>query len=399
MAPVFKGAVQLKTRMLQTIVNIRHFDDLPWDAMIRVSYVPLLDEAKSEILFWSSHIIEYNMSLLVESPPHFLAWSDASDMAVGGFIAELCGITNIATFTADNWLLSAPDLYEKISHCAQLQVDALPWSNREVVTRGSHDLHPEGVNQVILCHRNLDYAERATDSNERELLAALHVVLSCLLIFKNKVVTLHMDNQNAVVICTKGSPKPRLQAYASLIYKICYENKIILKPVWIPRDLNNVADFLSKEVDFEDYSVSMEFFQNVCSLLEKMPKVDLFADNKNSKVNSFFSLATCPGTMGVDAFNYNWAIYGVGWIFVSPRLIVRALNYLNSCKSRAVFLIPQWKTSHFYPFFASLLNTKYCAKKLVFSGKNCFLQGSDPSSYFGPDYNGNIEIWDINFAL
>jgi len=52
-----------------------------------------------------------------------------------------------------------------------------------------------------------------------------------------------MDNINAVAICKKGSPKPRLQAYAKLLFQICVDNNIILNPVWIPRDLNQVADF------------------------------------------------------------------------------------------------------------------------------------------------------------
>ncbi len=58
-----------------------------------------------------------------------------------------------------------------------------------------------------------------------------------------------MDNINAVAICVKGSPKPRLRAYAKLISQICTDNEICLKPVWIPRDLNQVADLISKEVE------------------------------------------------------------------------------------------------------------------------------------------------------
>jgi hypothetical protein len=52
--------------------------------------------------------------------------------------------------------------------------------------------------------------------------------------------------------------------YARLIFDLCNDNNIILQPVWIPRDLNRMADFLSKEVDYEDYQVTVEFFQGVC---------------------------------------------------------------------------------------------------------------------------------------
>ena len=138
-------------------------------------------------------------------------------------------------------------MFEKISHCAQLQVDALPWSHKDVIqTRDKFDLNPSGVEQVFVCHRNLDFAERVSDSNQRELLTAVHVLLSCLQMFRNSNVTLHMDNINAVAICKKGRPKPRLQAYAKLIFQICCDNNIVLNLLWIPRDLNQVADLVSK---------------------------------------------------------------------------------------------------------------------------------------------------------
>jgi hypothetical protein len=46
MKPVFLDTVQLQTRMLQTIENIRHFDSLQWDQLIVVRYEPLLSAAR-----------------------------------------------------------------------------------------------------------------------------------------------------------------------------------------------------------------------------------------------------------------------------------------------------------------------------------------------------------------
>jgi hypothetical protein len=399
MIPVFQGMAQIKTRMLQTIVNIRHFDSLNSDQPIRVSYVPLLVEAKLELFFWKGFILAKNSRVFAHLPPALIAWSDASDMAIGGFVAELEGDINLRSFTADNWLLSADQSLEKFCHGVQLHVDTLPWSQKEkFVTRSPADLDPLGVKRVFICHRNLDFAERATDSNERELLAALHVLISCLPVLKGKTITLHMDNINAVAICSKGSPKPRLQAYAKLIAQICIDNDICLQTVWIPRDINNVADFISKEIDFHDYSVSTIFFNTVCKDMCCRPKVDLFADNRNAQILHFFSTSFCPGTMGVDAFCYNWSLFGLAWIFVSPKLILRALNYLEICKSEALILVPQWKTSHFYPALMAFRNTRYLRKKIVYNGAGIFVQGSDSSSFFGPAYTGNVEVWHLNFC-
>ena len=110
----------------------------------------------------------------------------------------------------------------------------------------------------------MDYDERVKDSNERELIAAHHLLLSGVRQFRGSTVTLYSDNSNAALILEKGSPKPRLQFYASAISDICVENNIKLRPVWITRDLNNVADLLSKTLQWDDYQVTVEFFQLIC---------------------------------------------------------------------------------------------------------------------------------------
>jgi hypothetical protein len=60
----------------------------------------------------------------------------------------------------------------------------------------------------------------------------------------------HTDNQNAALICTKGSHKPRLNKYAQKISNCCLQNNITLNVTWIPRDLNIVADAISNSLDY-----------------------------------------------------------------------------------------------------------------------------------------------------
>jgi len=322
-------------------------------------------------------------------------------MAVGGFVAELlAGQSKGQILTADNWLLDAQGVFRGLRHCAQLQVDAMPWSNKkDVLVRDGSDLHPLAVKKVLICHRNLDFAEKALDSNERELIAAAYVILSCLPYIRNSSVTLHMDNINAVSILAKGSPKPRLQAHARLIFELCIDNNVNLTPVWIPRDLNQIADFLSKEIDYEDYQTTGKFFQKVCSDMGKSPEVDLFADHNNAKAPLFFSLSYCPRTVGVDAFNYDWSLRGLNWIFVAPRLVLRAIAHLRLCKAEAYILVPQWKTSQFYPVLLKLKNTPAYKMHFVYPGRNVFKHGSDVNSFFVPNFDGNVEVWYIDFTL
>jgi len=150
-------------------------------------------------------------------------------------------------------------------------------------------------------------------------------------------------------------------------------------------------------VDFDDYTVTRQFFEAVCKDMACLPQIDVFADNINAKVNMFFSLTHCPGTLGVDAFNYNWANYGCLWIFVPPRMILRTLDYMQRCRANGLILVPQWKTNHFYPALLRLQKSRYCMAKSVYNGQGIFIQGMDAGSYFGPAYRGNVELWHLDF--
>ena len=395
--PVYGGLVQIRTKMLQTFVNIRHFKELNWDQLIRADFGPLYTEAYEELLFWLTFLKQKNSRKFIEPAPTWLAWTDASEVAIAGFAVELAGL-HPPCFSADNWLLADRDRYTVTRHCASLQMDALPWSGvTNMVYRDKHDLDPTQVGWSLICHRNLQFMEKIMDSNARELIAIVYFLASALPHIQGKTVTVHTDNMNAAIIGTSGSNKPRLNSYASLIANICTTNDINLHITWIPRDLNNIADFLSKTIDYEDYSITDVFYATICSDFGLTPLVDLFANTKNTKARKFFSLTYCPGCLGVDAFNYDWSKNGLNWIFAAPRLILRILRNLQNTQAEALLLVPQWKTSYFYPILNNFRKTNFFKRKLVYGGEHVFISGTDTKSYFGPHYNGNVEIWHLNF--
>ena len=358
MKPVYGGLVQIRTKMLQTFVNIRHFQNLGWDQLIRADYGPLYTEAYDEILFWQQFLATHNTRKFIQPAPTWLAWTDASEVAIAGFAVELAGI-HPPCFSADNWLLADRDRYTVTRHCASLQMDALPWSGvTNMVYRDKHDLNPAQVVWSLICHRNLQLTEKVMDSNARELIAIIYFLASALPHVAGKTITLHTDNMNAAIIGTSGSNKPRLNSYAVLIANICTTNNINLHIVWIPRDINNIADFLSKTIDYEDYQITNLFYNSICTDFGCTPTVDLFANNNNAKAKKIFSLTYCPGTMGVDAFNYDWGKNGLNWIFPAPRLILRVLRHLQLTGAEGLLLVPQWKTSYFYPILSDFAKTK-----------------------------------------
>ena len=160
-----------------------------------------------------------------------------------------------------------------------------------------------------------------------------------------------------------------------------------------------VADRISKVIDFDDHSVTARFYSQVCESLGELPEVDRFANEKNSHCKVFYSATYCPGTAGVDAFNYDWRVGGLNWIFPPLKLVTRCVYHLKQCRAAGLLLIPQWKNAHFYPVLLQEKNGLHCRDVKVFNGNGCFLQGSDASSYFGPSFKGNVEVWYLDYRV
>jgi len=397
MKPVLKGTEQLKTKMLQTFINIRNFQNLNWDDKIHSNYDPLYQLGLHELIFWQELLHVPFSRDFNEPSPNVVAWTDASNSAVAGFAAVFSKQVNNVPCTANN-LLSYDRHRLEEGNCAQLQVGPLPRLGvPEFVHNLKHELNASQVAETYLVHRNLEYFERAEDSNERELIAVVHLLKQCGARLAGSVLTIHLDNQNAVIICTKGSNKPRLQRYALEIYEICAKFRILLHAVWIPRDLNQYADFYSKLVDYEDYSVTKDFFRRVCDDFGT-PDVDCFANDKNATVAKFFSKVFYEHSVGVDCFKYNWSRYRMPWLFPPPDMILKTVRHLQNCNSTGLLLVPQWKHSAYYPELLCQLTNGCVIKRAVYRGKNVFASGIDKTSYFGPDYKGNVEVWHLNFT-
>jgi hypothetical protein len=69
--------------------------------------------------------------------------------------------------------------------------------------------------------------------------------------------------------------------------------------------------------------------------------------------------------------------------------------YISS--SEALVLVPQWKSSVFYVGLTGLYDTGNVIRKYVYDGRDIFSQGQDVRSYFGPEFDANIEVWHIKF--
>ena len=68
------------------------------------------------------------------------------------------------------------------------------------------------------------------------------------------------DNQVVPSIAHSGSMKEHLHALALDIFQTAKDNNIDMEVEWIPRTQNERADYLSKIVDYDDWTVKVAIF-------------------------------------------------------------------------------------------------------------------------------------------
>ena len=102
--------------------------------------------------------------------------------------------------------------------------------------------------------------EMKQSSSCRELESVSFALRSFAPILHDCSVKLYTDNKAVAFITDSGSNKPYLNAIAKDIFSFTSVHGIRLSVEWIPRTLNQKADYYSKIVDFDDWCVSNDFF-------------------------------------------------------------------------------------------------------------------------------------------
>ena len=257
-----------------------------WDGNL-----PICTEVQEEISFWLQNVERLNGRPFQWSPSATrVAYSDASSSGYGGYIVEI----------------------------------------------GPHHSHGQWSE-----------TEAKQSSTWRELKAVDMVLQALATKLEGHTVKWCTDNQNVVSIINIGSRKPHLQDGAMCIYDRCLQHSIKLEMAWIPRKENEMADYLSRIVDFDDWQVDPGLFCWLHSLLGPFT-VDNFANNLNAQLPTFHSSCWCPGTSAVDTFTASWE-EDINWLVPPLHLVCRALRHARVCSAKGAILIPAWKSAVYWP--------------------------------------------------
>ena len=152
-----------------------------------------------------------------------------------------------------------------------------------------------------VAHGQWSADESRLSSTWRELKAVYLVLLSFATKLSGHTVKWFTDNQGVAYIVSNGSWKEHLQDGAMAIFEICFQHSIKLEVEWIPRAQNERADFVSRIVDHDDWSLDPCLFQ-VIDASWGPHTIDCFASQHNALLPRFHSRFWVPGCEAVDTF-------------------------------------------------------------------------------------------------
>ena len=197
----------------------------------------------------------------------------------------------------------------------------------------------------------LNRSEQRLSSGHRELLAVRQSLEYYASTWeeRNKPLNINWlsDSENLVKFLKKGSGKSHIQRDIFRVMQICQEMKIRIIPIHLRREDPRIklADSGSKVQDTDDWSVDFETFERLNN--EFQFTIDLFATDKNSKCERFYSNFYCPGTWGIDAFAHCWD-GEVAWICPPIKDIPKIVQKIKAAKMAGLLYIPEWPTSDFW---------------------------------------------------
>ena len=138
---------------------------------------------------------------------------------------------------------------------------------------------------------------------------------------RNKRIKIFSDNKNVQSVLEIGSRKTDLQSIAIDVFDFCKRENMTIGTQWIPREMNQEADYLSKCSNNDDWSIQNWVFV----MLDKKwgpHTVDRFASLVTAKCIRFNSKWWVPKTEGINAFDQRWSFEN-NWLVPPPGLVAK----------------------------------------------------------------------------
>lgn len=181
--------------------------------------------------------------------------------------------------------------------------------------------------------------EIVLSSNNREL-RTLQRGLECFAtLLRGKVCQIEQDNSCSAVYATKGGgPVIELLAISRQIWETAVKIGTDLLPTQhIPRALNEVADFGSRNFEKEDYGLCAEKFLKLSKKWGPF-SCDRFADDFNTRLPVFNSRWLCPAAAATDCFSQRWD--GREYLFPPISMLAAVVDKIRNERAKGLLIAP-----------------------------------------------------------
>ena len=336
---VFPQESQFMTRFLQAAVNHREERRYKWSQEFDVGETEVADLAKTELMFWKKVIVEKNSRrFTMERKSCRLVWGDAGDRG-----------------------------------------------------EGAHFDFGDGEKVV---YSSYDSEQSESSSTERELSCIHSLLLSVPHLLANKEIVYVTDSLSCHIIMGKGSRRRNLHIIAAACRGLARAINTQLHTAWVPREFNQRADDISKQQDFDDWFLTQEMFERVEKLNGEKFTVDAFADNRNTKVQKFFSKYWCPGTTGVDGLAQDWS-KEVVLAVPPPAVLLQTLVKFQEDRSRGMIVFPDCGVGLLESAWSSKILKKGKLAEWRFKGSGRL--GANVSTRYNERFEGKLVLVKVNF--
>ncbi|GAQ81891.1 hypothetical protein KFL_000940010, partial [Klebsormidium nitens] len=242
-------------------------------------------------------------------------------------------------------LYQSRDIWRRHSILRVIHYDAggQGWGGHLEIGRERHEAHGAWAEHEV---------HGVTSSTWRELTGLLHLLRAFRPFLSDCSVLARGDALNVFTILSKGgSAKEHLQAVCLQLFTFCAENRIELRPEWLPREENVRADYLSKVRDVDDFSLSSASFAFVSQQFGPFT-VDRFASTHNAKLPRFDAFFWCPGAAAANTFTQDWGPPERNYCFPPPGLVAPALRHARACRARMTLVVLGWRSAPWWPLLS-----------------------------------------------
>ena len=366
---------------------------ITWNSVLGT--LKIVDRRVTKILCTIDQIIDANFMVSARRLASFTGQIISTGPVVGNIARIMTRHCVMSTLCYDQWDLE----FRLDDYC---QEELLFWKNNIknvnsrncfVSTCPSHFVYSDasatgcgsviGFNDEYVCHKMWTEFESSQSSTWRELHAIEFSLQAFAPVLKGSHVKWFTDNQAAARIVEVGSMKLDLHRMARSIFKICIQSGIYLEVQWIPRTLNQQADYISRLLDTDDWQITDDLFLSLDARWGTHT-VDCFANYYNHKLPKFFSRFWNPNTAGVDFFIQPLREENC-WVVPPVSIVPRVLHYMKCQKAVGTVVVPFWPSAHFWPLVANKY-LKYISDYSTHVGNQSLVHCRNRNSLLGSEH-------------